>query len=210
MTRSLDTLFAEVLARYPSVRRDEKFGRDSSFWPLIGEIKSALEVVPVLAASKRVKLKVSFGQGGWAEVPNIAIMDAKETERPSAGLYMVYLFRADLSGVVLSLNQGSADLIFEMKNRAFPVLQARAEKLRAAIQPAVLAGAGFTSAPLDLASTAQYPRAYAAGNVVSKTYLGDALPDEATMLGDLAVLHGVYQSLIPSSRLRPGAVAPRF
>ena len=76
MNRALDEMFTEVLARYPTARRDEKFGRTSCFWPLIGELKSTLEAVPAVAASKRVKVKVSFGQGGWAEVPNFAIMDS--------------------------------------------------------------------------------------------------------------------------------------
>jgi hypothetical protein len=130
MSRPLDVLFREVLTRYPVARRDEKFGRESSFWPLIAELKQALEAVPALAASKRAKVKVSFGQGGWAEVPNFALMDTRETERPSAGLYLVYLVRADASGLVLSLNQGSADLLFEAKGRVNHVLAARAAKVR--------------------------------------------------------------------------------
>ncbi len=204
MTRDLDVLFREALTRYPASRRDEKFGRESSFWPLIGELKNALEAVPTLASSKRAKVKVSFGQGGWAEVPNFALMDTRETERPSAGLYMVYLMRADASGMVLSLNQGSADLIFEAKGRVYDVLGARAGKVREALKVESLREAGFTSNAIDLASTGRYPRAYAAGSIVAKTYAAGAIPSEDVLMADLAVLHAAYQSVIPSSKLRLG------
>ncbi len=204
MARSLDVLFNEVLLRYPLARRQEKFGRESSFWPLIAEVKGALEAVPALTASKRAKVKVSFGQGGWAEVPNFALMDTRETERPSAGLYLVYLVRADASGLVLSLNQGSADLIFEARGRVYDVLAARAAKVRDALKLTVLGDAGFTCDAIDLASCAQYPRAYAAGNIVAKTYAAGGIPSADVLAADLAVLHAAYQSVIPSSRLRLG------
>ena len=204
--RSLDAIFRDALTRYPVARRDEKFGRESSFWPLIAELKQALEAVPALAASKRAKVKVSFGQGGWAEVPNFALMDTRETERPSAGLYLVYLVRADASGLVLSLNQGSADLIFEAKGRVYDVLAARAAKVREALKLEPLREAGFTGDAIDLASTGQYPRAYAAGSIVAKTYAAGAIPSAEVLAADLAVLHAAYQSVIPSSRLRVGAL----
>jgi hypothetical protein len=165
-------------------------------------LKQALEAVPALAASKRAKVKVSFGQGGWAEVPNFALMDTRETERPSAGLYLVYLVRADASGLVLSLNQGSADLLFEAKGRVNHVLAARAAKVREALKLEPLREAGFTGDTIDLASTGQYPRAYSAGSIVAKTYAAGAIPSAEVLAADLAVLHEAYRSVIPSSRLR--------
>jgi hypothetical protein len=207
MSRPLDEVFRDALMRYPVARRDENFGRESSFWPLIAELKQALEAVPALAASTRAKVKVSFGQGGWAEVPNFALMDTRETERPSAGLYLAYLVRADASGLVLSLNQGSADLIFEAKGRVYDVLAARAAKVREALKLEPLREAGFTGDAIDLASTAQYPRAYAAGSIVAKTYAAGAIPSAEVLAADLALLNAAYQSVIPSSRLRLADVA---
>lgn len=206
MALALDELFTDALRRYPKARREEKFGRDSSFWPAIAELKAALEAVPALAATTRTKIKVSFGQGAWAEVPNFAVLDTKETDRPSAGLYVVYLMRADAGGLVLSLNQGSADLIFEAKGRVYDVLRARAEKVRSALRLEPLRAAGFTDAPIELASNGQYPRAYAAGSIMAKTYATRTMPTADELLADLAVLHAAYQSVIPSSRLRLGEV----
>ena len=164
--------------------------------------------MPAFAASKHAKVKVSFGQGGWAEVPNFALMDARETDRPSAGLYMVYLMRADASGLVLSLNQGSADLIFEAKGRVYGVLAGRAGRVRDALKPDPLREKGFTSDAIDLGSTGQYPRAYAAGSIFAKTYEAGAIPSAEALAADLSVLHAAYQSVIPSSRLRLAEVGP--
>jgi hypothetical protein len=216
MPRGLDELFRDAVQRYPSARRSEKFGHASAFWPIIAEIKEALHAVPSLAASNRTRVKVSFGQGGWAEVPNFAIMDARETERPSSGVYIVYLLRADASGLVLSLNQGSADLIFEAKGRALSVLTARAERVREALNLDVLGSAGFNGDPVDLKSVGQYPRAYVAGSIVAKTYLAGAMPSEAELRTDLELLHAAYQTVIPSARLlaevgrRPPEIRSRY
>lgn len=210
MGRPLDELFRDVLRRYPIARRDEKFGRGSTFWPLITELKAELDAVPSLVSSRRTKVKVSFGQGGWADVPNFALMDTRETERPSAGIYMVYLVRADASGIVLSLNQGSADLIFEAKGRAYDVLRARASKVREALSLDEMTRAGFVAGPIDLKSTGQYPRAYAAGSIVSQTYSAETIPSAEALAEHLAALHRAYQSVIPSSRLRLGDAGSRW
>jgi 5-methylcytosine-specific restriction protein A len=54
-------------------------------------------------------VKASAGNGSWAKVPWIAIFNKLVTESVMSGFYCVYLFRADFSGVYLSLNQGIAD-----------------------------------------------------------------------------------------------------
>lgn len=56
--------------------------------------------------SEKYKVKGSVGQGQWADVPWIAVFDKSITQSATEGYYIVYLFRADMSGVYLSLNQG--------------------------------------------------------------------------------------------------------
>ncbi len=48
----------------------------------------------------------SAGQGNWADVPWIAVFDKEITTSATIGYDIAYLFRADMSGVYLSLNQG--------------------------------------------------------------------------------------------------------
>lgn len=208
MPRPLDQLFLDALRRYPVAQRDEKFGRASSFWPLIAELKAGLEQIPALRADPDAKVKVSFGQGGWAQVPNFALMNRRETERPSAGVYVVYLMRADASGLVLSLNQGSADVIFESKGRVYGKLRGRARQVREHLELDALGAAGFTDETIELKSTSQYPRAYVAGSILAKTYALDAMPAAAELEADVAALWKAYSSVVPSQRLGLGAVRP--
>jgi 5-methylcytosine-specific restriction protein A len=60
------------------------------------------EIVP----EDRYLVEGSAGQGQWAQVPWVALFDRLITTSAQQGFYVVYLFRADLSGVYLSLNQG--------------------------------------------------------------------------------------------------------
>jgi hypothetical protein len=46
------------------------------------------------------------GKGNWARVPWVAIIDARETDAPGGGIYCVFLFREDMTGVYVTLNQG--------------------------------------------------------------------------------------------------------
>ena len=47
-----------------------------------------------------------MGQGNKTQYPWIDIMDKNITQSTQYGLYMVYLFKRDMTGFYLSLNQG--------------------------------------------------------------------------------------------------------
>lgn len=51
-------------------------------------------------------IKGSVGNGRWAEIPWISIFNRDITTTATKGYYIVYLFKADMSGVYISLNQG--------------------------------------------------------------------------------------------------------
>lgn len=51
-------------------------------------------------------VKESMGQGNKTQYPWIVIMDKNITQSTQYGLYMVYLFKRDMTGFYLSLNQG--------------------------------------------------------------------------------------------------------
>ncbi|ETB72596.1 hypothetical protein A943_04165 [Bacillus sp. CPSM8] len=48
----------------------------------------------------------SVGKGRWAEIPWVSIFLKNLTTSATRGYYIVYLFRADGSGVYVSFNQG--------------------------------------------------------------------------------------------------------
>ncbi len=52
------------------------------------------------------KIKGGVGAGNWANIPWLSIIDERITSSTQDGIYPVFLFRADGSGVYLSLGQG--------------------------------------------------------------------------------------------------------
>lgn len=197
---SLADTLRQVLSTYQSARTDQKFGTSAPFWSTLRDLQTVAKALPVLTEFPRLRSSVSFGKGGWAHVPMVAYLDEKETTRPAAGVYVVLLVRADCSGVVLSLNQGSADLYFEKKDRAIGILRRRAATLRRHISPGLLA-AGFTEDPVELASSGPLAVAYQAGSVVAKSYAAEDL-DEVRLVGDLRAVFAAYTALVPTARLK--------
>lgn len=53
--------------------------------------------------------------GNWTETPWISVFDRDITETATKGFYIVYLFRKDMNGVYLSLNQGTTHLQHKYK-----------------------------------------------------------------------------------------------
>jgi len=146
-------------------------------------------------------VKASAGNGSWPKVPWIAIFNKLVTESVKSGFYCVYLFRADFSGVYLSLNQGIAD-----KRDQFglgvsrEILRAQAklfkdklgsDKLREFSHPLALK---LDSIPKATTSR-RLGLAYEAGNIASKFYSRESLPDDKELVGDVRKVLEIYLSL---------------
>ena len=58
-------------------------------------------------------IKASAGAGNWANVPWLSMLDPLKTETTQEGIYPVYLFRADGTGIYLSLGFGTTKLVEE-------------------------------------------------------------------------------------------------
>lgn len=69
------------------------------------EIAETIKVTTNLNQSKYM-IVGSVGQGQWATVPWVSCYDRSITRTATLGYYIVYLFKADMTGVYISLNQG--------------------------------------------------------------------------------------------------------
>jgi len=58
----------------------------------------------ISGASPSLRVEGSPGAGNWASVPWVALLDPTITVSTQNGVYPVFLFREDMSGVYLSLN----------------------------------------------------------------------------------------------------------
>jgi 5-methylcytosine-specific restriction enzyme A len=139
--------------------------------------------------------KGSAGQGNWARGPWLGIFNPVVTNGAQQGYYPCYLFKEDMSGVYLSLNQGMTEAKEHYKADAKTALRARAENYRAMLGNQT---AHFSELTINLApaSPTNDTAFYEAGNICAAYYPMGAVPDEAKLVADLKAMLGLYEILI--------------
>ena len=85
-------------------------------------------------------VKGSVGQGNWATIPWIAILNSSITTTPQEGVYIVYLLSSDSKRLYLSFNQGCTKIKnSHSKNETISILENAANEIRRKIN-----GQGFS------------------------------------------------------------------
>ena len=142
-------------------------------------------------------------------VPWIAILDSNVTTTAQEGLYVVYLYRQDLSRVYLSMNQGATQhqrnagdtgLIGVAQDRAaLAELRTEAALLREHLSDEALAG---LTEVIELGAPRNrfLPCGYEAGNVAALEYDPAHLPDEAVLRADLSRFLALYATCVEIKR----------
>lgn len=140
----------------------------------------------------KYKIQGSIGQGNPAEIPWICVFDIDITKSAQDGFYIVYLFKSDMSGVYLSLNQG-----WTQYEREFGTKEGRLEiKKNANFSKKLLkSDQGFSYAPINLKATKSLGKGYELGNICSVYYEASSIPPEEELINDLRNLIGVYREL---------------
>ncbi len=139
-----------------------------------------------------LKVKGSAGQGNWADVPWIAILNPRITTSIEEGVYPVFLFRADATGVYISLGQGTTEPIERLgRNEAETFLIERAGKLRDQFPKL----ASWIAGPTNLQARTQRGKSYETANIGAKLYETDKLPLEKALLDDLQELLQIYEQI---------------
>lgn len=144
--------------------------------------ESIMEILRKEELSSELQAFGSAGKGNWASVPWVAILHRQETSSPQQGVYVVYLFAADMSALYLTLNQG----VTKTSN-----IDANREEFFQRIGPLE----GFSQGPLpkgSLASSAGRPRSYENACIYYKHYTPSRLPDEEELTFDLLRLVRAY------------------
>jgi 5-methylcytosine-specific restriction protein A len=134
----------------------------------------------------------SPGAGQWARCPWIAVFDILITDSAQSGYYPVYLFRGDMEGVYLSLNQGVTEIKEKYKDNPKDVLKIKASDFRAQIGGLPN---NFPLTKIDLApnSPSELSSFYEAGNIFSKYYEAGNLPEEEELISDFKDMMDHYQ-----------------
>jgi len=147
----------------------------------------------IILEKERYKVIGSSGHGNWSATPWIAIFDILITNTAQSGYYPVFLFRQDMSGFYLSLNQGVTEIRKKYNSKdTNKVLKIKAEDFRAQID---IDRSTFNTNEIDLRISKKnsLARFYESGNIVSKYYSSFNVPDMNQLRQDLIEVLKLYE-----------------
>lgn len=188
----MQTAFETILRTYSHIRATEPFGIHEGLWAQFETLKSDLMASSSLKMRPNIKVAWSAGKGVWAKVPWIAFLDDRVTDSTQYGVYVVLLFRQDMSGVYATFNQG----VTRPKNKLGPSggrqwLQENAKRHRPLCEP--LRSKGFqVDDQIDLRIEAGLGRDYESSTIAHKFYPAGEVPSDNLILEDLEDLLAVY------------------
>jgi len=185
----LQSLFSQLLKQWPQAVNEQFKGHEVG--RLVRQELSELVRQASHQVDSSLVVKGSVGQGGWANVPWVAIRANKLSAGTEEGIYPVYLIKADGSGFYLSLNQGTTQPKKLLKKNAGDFIQ----KIKAQVLDLVPDLDSWDNSPLSLAATTPTGRSYEEPNIAAKYYPVDAIPDDRTLISDLHFLLKQYQHL---------------
>lgn len=136
-----------------------------SWGKLVDEIPD--EFVNFLSLPDSLKVVGSIGKGNITEIPWVCFFDKDITTSAQSGYYVVLLFKADMTGFFVSLNQGWTQ--YEKEYGAKEGRRAIKENAKIA-QDSLRTISVFNKNALDLGATLPLGKGYELGNIASKYF----------------------------------------
>jgi hypothetical protein len=136
----------------------------------------------------------SPGRGMWTFSPWIGVLDKKVTSSVQRGYYIVYLFREDMKGVYLSLNQGMRKILEKnSEEKTNEILKLRANEFRNKLQ---YKPKKELLEDIDLGVIkSSYGPYYESGNIFAKYYPLTKIPSEDILIEDFNLFLDLYHML---------------
>jgi MoxR-like ATPase len=186
----------KILAKYASARLNERFGRQNELWGIFESLQRTLATSKVVTKKPNINVTWSVGRGNWAEVPWISFLDNRVTDTTRRGIYCVFLFRQDMSGVYLTFNQGVTEPQ-EQYGRAegIRVLKTRAQSLRNQCGELVKFGFNLDD-DIDLRSDRGLGTDYERSTIAYKLYETGSVPEDSQILLDIEAVLNAYERYI--------------
>lgn len=141
----------------------------------------------------------SPGQGGWADSPWLAVLDALVTDSPLRGYYVAYLFPRSMDRVSLSLQLGTTHV--RERTRGSGAARRELASLVSLIRRSLPSWRdSFPEETIHLEPDSPTSRAafYEHGHAFGVTYQLDQLPGETTLRDDLRRMVDLYRRLTAS------------
>ncbi|CAM3024853.1 DUF3578 domain-containing protein [Paenibacillus sediminis] len=186
----LSDILSKILSEYLTAKT-QPFGKHT-----LGEfvrqiIPSQLRSVHFIG--DQYKVQGSVGQGNWADIPWIAIMDPRITMTTQQGVYIVYLFSDDMSSVYLTLIQGVTEPLREGKKSGYQYLREKAKQIRE-----IIPLDGFKKDESIHLTTKGIGEAYQVSTIAYRKYDSLDLPTDQELLSDLHALLVNYEAYVQS------------
>lgn len=174
-----------ILATYFESRQTVLFSKEVPVAQEFAELQLALQASDPVASRPHLKVVASYGKGNWSHVPWISILDHRITTTTQDGVYPVFLFAADMSGVYLTLNQGTTAKKREVGSaRAGDIFLRRAQRIRDVVAPDFEDRFSLSN-NLSLHSTTQLGTDYERATIAHRLYAAGSVPDDDELLADL-------------------------
>ena len=139
-------------------------------------------------------VKASWGVGDWNPTPWIAFLDERITTSTLRGFYPVYLFKADGTGLYLSIDLATGRHYGKPSKIQLKSLTEKARILGRIFRRLQIYG--FSNIPpIDLATKKGIGVGFAAGSAIHKFYSTSELPDSRTLLEDLLLVLREYHRI---------------
>ncbi len=184
-------VFLKVLNDYPKASSEP-----ISSHPLADFIRFRFRDIlePLLPSNDRYLVRGSPGKGNWGKVPWVATFDTLITSTAQSGYYITYLFKADMSGIFVNLNQGVTDIQKRYKAKARDVLEIRAKDYKAQLGPLVNA---VQTGPIELGvGLPPNVELYNHGSICSKFYSRENFPSDEEIIQDYKAMLNFYSFLV--------------
>lgn len=187
-----------LLAGYSTARTQQFKGHPiHKIFDGLAKLLLASEPIARRNSSKStLRVVASAGKGNWARVPWIALMDSRETTSTQHGVYCVFLFRQDMSGVYITFNQGVTDPKRTLgPSEGRKQIRSRAQELRMYCDR--LGGEGFLlDNDIDLRTDKGLGADYEDSTVAYKLYETGRLPGDAQIIQDLEFVLEAYDRFL--------------
>lgn len=137
------------------------------------------------------KIKGTVGQGRTVEVPWVAIMRRKITTSTTRGLYIVYLFSADMKRLYLSFMLGCAYFSKKGINKRSEI-----RKIAKELSKMVTIPDRFSTDPIMLGGKYVTNKEYESAHIFGIEYSLDKMPSSKQMQDDVYDMLSVYDQVV--------------
>ncbi len=194
-------LIQSILDKYPSARASSRFSGDHEVYKLFALLKDEISNLKFIKDNPSLKVKFSCGQGNWAAIPWVAILDKNETTSTQRGTYIVLLFGEKGEGCHLKLAQGVTDLQNDLgKTAAIAQLIRQAKKIRELFSMQDVLDFDLSGDPrLDLTNTTA--KLYESSTILSKYWPSNEIPANDLIELDIKTLSNCYEKYMKNREM---------